>query len=86
MARTAALADWISGLTRPDSPLEPRVGGFPNVELTVHLARAPEGDWIGAEGRPLWHGGGHGLTATLLRDAGGIVGRAAQSVVLLPLG
>ena len=39
-----------------------------------------------AEGRPLWHGGGHGLTATLLRDAGGIVGRAAQSVVLLPLG
>ena len=85
MARTAALADWISGLTRPDSPLEPRVGGFPNVDLTVHLARAPEGEWIGAEGTPLWHGGGHGLTATLLRDARGVIGRAAQSVVLLPI-
>lgn len=85
MARTAALADWISGLTRPDGPIDPKVGGFPNVDLTVHLARAPQGDWIGAEGTPLWHGGGHGLTATVLRDAGGVIGRAAQSVVLLPL-
>lgn len=85
MARVAALADWISGLTRPDSPLDPKVAGFPNVDLTVHLARAPEGAWIGAEGTPLWHEGGHGLTATLLRDARGVIGRAAQSVVLLPL-
>ncbi len=85
MARSAALADWISGLTRPDSPLAPKVAGFPNVDLTVHLARAPRGAWIGAEGQPLWHGGGHGLTATLLRDAEGVIGRAAQSVVLLPL-
>ena len=85
MARTAALADWISGLTRPDSPLAPQVAGFPNVDLTVHLARAPEGEWIGFEGRPLWHDGGHGLTATLVRDASGVIGRTAQTVILLPL-
>jgi acyl-coenzyme A thioesterase PaaI-like protein len=86
MARVAALADWISGLTRPDSPLDPKVAGFPNVDLTVHLARAPQGEWIGFEGTPLWHAGGHGLTATVARDARGVIGRAAQSVVLLPLG
>ena len=53
MARVAAHADWLSGLFRPDDPADPAFGGFPNADLTIHLARPPEGEWIGIRGTPI---------------------------------
>jgi hypothetical protein len=84
MARVAAHADWISGLFRPDDPADPAVGGFPNADLTVHLSRPPEGEWIGIRGTPHWHGNGIGVTSGMLRDSRGPIGWSAQSLVLVP--
>ena len=84
LAQVAALADWSSGLSRPDSLERPLVDAFPNADLSVHLSRAPRGDWIGLRGNPAWNANGTGLTDTELLDAHGAIGRCCQSIVLVP--
>lgn len=84
MARVAAHADWISGLFRPDDADAPVFGGFPNADLTIHLSRLPESEWIGVFGTSHWHGNGVGVTSGQLRDTRGPIGWSAQSIVLTP--
>ena len=83
LARVAALADWASGVSRPDWAQDVGRVGFPNADLTVHLNRDPVGDWIGMVGAPVWRDDGIGLTATVLYDMAGPIGRAAQTIVLV---
>lgn len=85
LARVCALADWASGLSRHDTYESPLVGGFPNADLTVHLARKPHGEWIGLRPRSDWYGNGMGMTDTELLDVHGRLGRACHMLVLLPL-
>lgn len=85
LARVVAHADWASGVARPETPETPRVSGFPNTDLTVHMVREPVGEWIGMSGEPIWQDDGIGLTTAELRDVQGPIGRSAQSLILLPL-
>ena len=81
----ASLADWASGMTRPSWVDANRdVAGFPNADLTVHLHRRPDGEWLGIEGTPTWTSDGVGTTTATLYDRRGPLGRSAQSVVLVP--
>ena len=85
LARVCAHADWASGLSRPDSRDEPRIGGFPNADLSIHLAREPQGEWVGLRPRSTWYQNGMGMTDTEILDIHGAVGRACHTIVLVPL-
>ena len=81
LTRFALLVDTINGVAvrRP-----PREWLFPNVDLTIHLFRQPEGRWLGVETQVVFGPAGHGLTSSELHDVGGHVGRAEQSLLLRP--
>ena len=81
LARICAHADWASGLSRLESPA---VGGFPNADLSIHLAREPSGDWVGLRPKSHWFANGMGMTDTEILDTRGPVGRACHTLVLLP--
>jgi hypothetical protein len=58
---------------------------FPNVDLTVHLYRRPEGPWVGLDTSVAFGPTGLGLTASVLHDRLGELGRAEQSLTVRPL-
>lgn len=79
-----ALADngtpyWLSG-----TEFWPPRWGFPNIDITVHVSRAPAGSWVGVEAASDWRPEGMGLTDSKLHDETGPLGRACQTVVLVP--
>jgi Thioesterase-like superfamily len=55
---------------------------FINVDLSVHLHRLPEADWVCLDALTLPEATGVGLTDTLLRDERGRIGRAAQTLLV----
>jgi hypothetical protein len=85
LARVCGHADWASGLSRHDSHEAPKVAGFPNVDLSVHLAREPRGEWVGLRPKSHWFANGMGMTDTEILDVYGPLGRACHTLVLLPI-
>ncbi len=83
LARLAATADFGNGVGAA-LPFERFL--FINADLTVHLQRPPQGEWIGLDARTLIHSGGTGLAESVLHDAHGPVGRAFQTLVVAPRG
>lgn len=82
LARYLRLVDTANGVAvRAD----PRTLLFPNTDLTVHLVRRPVGDWIGLDTTVSFGPDGVGLTASVLHDVAGPVGRAAQTLTLRPV-
>jgi hypothetical protein len=82
LARFVGLVDTANGIAvRQD----PRQWAFPNLDLTIHLFRQPEGDWVGLDTTVVFGGTGQGLTTTVLHDVAGPVGRAEQILTLRPL-
>ncbi|MEI4279227.1 thioesterase family protein [Klenkia terrae] len=79
LARFLTLADTANGLVQGP---ERRGWFYPNVDLTAHLFREPTGPWVGMDTAVSWGPGGHGLTATVLHDDAGPVGRVAQLCTL----
>ena len=57
---------------------------FPNVDLTLHLHRQPVAGPVGLDTTVVFGADGHGLTETVLHDARGPVGRAAQVLTVRP--
>ncbi|MCO5168269.1 MAG: thioesterase family protein [Planctomycetes bacterium] len=55
---------------------------FVNADLTVHLHRPLEGEWVGVDARTVPWSSGVGLTESALHDRRGPVGRALQSLVI----
>lgn len=55
---------------------------FINVDLTIHILRAPEGEWIGLDSITIPERSGVGLTDTALFDERGPIGRAAQTLLI----
>lgn len=79
VAEFFARIDVANGINPQQSPLE---WAFPNVDLTVHLYRQPDGQWTGLDTTVLWGSDGIGLTSSVLHDVHGPVGRAEQSLTL----
>ncbi len=83
LARYLRLVDTANGIAvRAD----PATLLFPNTDLTVHLVRQPVGDWVGLDTTVTFGPDGVGLTASVLHDVAGPVGRAAQTLTLRPVG
>jgi len=59
---------------------------FVNTDLTVSLIRDPSGDWLGSRAVSHWQRDGTGLADAELFDRSGPLGRAAQSLLLMPAG
>ena len=81
LTRFALLVDTMNGVAVRRSPRE---WLFPNVDLTVHVFRQPEGPWLGLETTVIFGPAGHGLTSSELHDINGHVGRGEQSLLLRP--
>jgi hypothetical protein len=81
LARLAATADFGNGVSAA-LPFDKYL--FINADLTIHLQRPPQGEWIGLDAHTLLHGGGTGLSESVLHDETGPVGRAFQTLVVQP--
>jgi hypothetical protein len=66
------------------APLDLREWLFVNTELTVHLHRAPVGEWIGVGASTVVGPTGAGTVSALLYDEHGHAGRSAQALIVRP--
>jgi hypothetical protein len=55
---------------------------FINVDLTVHLERMPEGEWVCVDARTLPQPNGLGTAESVLSDERGRIGRALQTLLI----
>ena len=79
LQRTVAAADFGNGVSRV---LEFDHHTFINPDLTVALARVPEGDWVGFDVVSRLSGTGFGQAESAIFDAVGPVGRSIQSLLV----
>ena len=79
LERVVIIADAQSGM---GVPLPPRHYTFVNPDLTLYLEREPAGEWLGFEIRSTANAHGSGLAQSAIRDASGLMGRSAQSLVV----
>lgn len=81
LQRLMAVADSGNGAS---SELDPRAWYFINAELTVHLWRAPVGQWFGLDAQSTIGPDGVGLATSTLHDESGPIGRGAQGLLVRP--
>ncbi len=81
LVRLVATADFANGVSRE---LEFDKYLFINADLTIHLWRAPRGEWIGMDAKTVLISGGAGISESVLHDTSGPVGRAFQTLVVQP--
>jgi len=79
LQRTAAAADFGNGVSRV-LPFETHT--FINPDLTVALARVPEGDWILFDVVSRLSGEGFGQAESQIFDSYGPIGRSVQSLIV----
>lgn len=79
LCRVLAAADSGNGV----SPiLDPARTTFVNPDLSVHLHRYPEGEWVCLDARTRAEPHGMGLADTRLLDAHGPIGRGTQALLV----
>lgn len=83
VSRVLGPADWCHGIRRP-SPLGQAVAADPNPDLSVRLARAPRGAWVGVRAMTNWQETGIGAGYGVLCDIDGDIGSVSMSVALVP--
>ncbi|MFI5502776.1 thioesterase family protein [Nocardia asteroides] len=81
LAAFVALVDTANGIAVRQ---EPTKWMFPNVDLTIHLYRQPQGEWTGLDTSVTFGRSGQGLTSTVLHDVNGPVGVAEQILTVRP--
>lgn len=81
--RAAAAADFGNGVS---AALDWHSNVFINPDLTVYLARPPRGEWVGLDSRTAVETDGVGLAESVLHDADGVIGYAAQALLVGPRG
>lgn len=74
-----ALVDTANGVAVRQHPTR---WMFPNVDLTIHLHRAPGGRWLGLDTEVVFGATGLGVTRSVLHDRAGAVGFAEQSLTV----
>lgn len=82
LASYVALVDTANGIAVRESPTE---WMFPNVDLTLHFHRQPEGRWTGLDTTVTFGPTGQGVTSTVLHDVTGPVGHAQQMLTVRPM-
>ncbi|WP_309138516.1 acyl-CoA thioesterase domain-containing protein [Nocardia cyriacigeorgica] len=82
LAEFVALIDTANGIAVRQDPTK---WMFPNVDLSIHLYRQPQGSWTGLDTTVVFGGHGQGLTTTVLHDVHGPIGQAQQILTVRPL-
>ncbi|HLS26054.1 MAG TPA: thioesterase family protein [Beutenbergiaceae bacterium] len=82
LARAVGVFDAANGMTPRESPGEV---AFPNLDLTAHLFRRPDGEWVGFDTTVSFGPRGIGLTTTTLHDADGPFGTMDQILTVRPM-
>jgi hypothetical protein len=77
--RAVLAADFSNGLSRFADSTE---WVFMNSDLSIHLARPAQGEWVALDGESIWHRGGRGVATSHLFDEIGPIGRATQTLFL----
>ncbi|MFW6641530.1 thioesterase family protein [Nocardiopsis algeriensis] len=81
LQRVFSVADAANGV---GARLDATRWTFINTELTVHLFRAPRGEWTGVSAESSVGPDGIGMTAGVLHDVHGPIGRIHQNVLVRP--
>jgi acyl-coenzyme A thioesterase PaaI-like protein len=79
LQRLLSCVDSASGAS---AALDPAEWNFLNTELTVHVVRPPEGEWVCLEARTTLGGGAVGLAESEVYDEHGLVARSAQALLV----
>jgi hypothetical protein len=79
LQRVLVAADSGNGVS---ASLDYRRYVFINTDLTVHLHRGPETEWVCLDAATRLDSGGVGMSDTLLWDERGRIGRAAQTLLV----
>jgi len=79
LQRVLIAADSGNGIS---SALEFRTHVFINLDLSVHLHRMPEGQWVGLDSLTIPEPNGVGMSDTMLWDELGPLGRACQTLLI----
>jgi acyl-coenzyme A thioesterase PaaI-like protein len=79
LTRLVAAADFGNGVSAA-LPFDRFL--FINADLTIHLQRQPQGEWIGLDAQTLLSSAGSGLAESVLHDEHGPLGRAFQTLVV----
>jgi hypothetical protein len=79
LQRTLVAADVGNGIS---AVLDWRRFVFINVDLSVHLERMPEGEWVCVDAVTLPQRNGIGVAESVLSDERGRIGRAAQALLV----
>ena len=82
MSTVLPAADWAHGIWPPLGAETRGLAAIPNPDVTVHLLRAAEGEWIGVDAASAWSKQGVGVGWAALYDAQGLIGRVAMSVAV----
>ncbi|MFD4293175.1 thioesterase family protein [Rhodococcus sp. NPDC058532] len=75
--RLFLIADTANGV---GSKLDPAAWTFLNTDVTVHLFRIPDGDWIGVSAETSYGPDGVAMSSGVLHDDAGPVARVTQTV------
>jgi Thioesterase-like superfamily len=81
LQRVAAFADSGNGLS---ATLDMRAWWYINTELTLHLFRFPDGDWVHISAETSLDPAGVGVATTVLSDQRGRIGHGAQALLVGP--
>lgn len=81
LARAAAAADVGNAVSASREGAMPRIS-FVNADLSLSVARLPEGEWIRLESRGRWRPDGLGWVSSSLADTRGEVGAVSNALVL----
>lgn len=79
LQRVVATADFSNGISRS---LDYNEWVFMNPDLTVHVSRYPEGDWVALAAESTYGNLGRGVATGTLWDTTGWLGRSTQSLYL----
>jgi Thioesterase-like superfamily len=79
LARAVLIADSGNGVS---ASLDWNRWSFVNIDLSVHLARPVEGEWVLLDAASRISTTGSGLATSVLRDQVGVVGAGAQTLVV----
>ena len=77
------LSDFGNGVS---SPLARDRWFYANIDISLHLARRPVGEWLLVDASTMALGQGVGLANMILADRGGPFGRAHQTLFVAPQG
>lgn len=83
MVRLLGMIDTANGVAPRVEP-GPASWMFPNVDLQIHMYRAPAGEWLGLEAQQTYGADGIGLTSAVLHDVNGPFGRSEQILTVRP--